>query len=126
MPKTWVGLTRDEELEVLREGEGQLGAYVIAGYAQVVRAEVPAELWSSVFFSWLSLKGHLQALHGWDRTQCFASRVGETVHAMFAVVFDRPEEFQVWVESGYTIDEMLRMLNVPDEAVEVSLLRDFS
>lgn len=126
MPKTWVGLTRQQELEVLREGEGQLGTYVIAGYAQVVRAEVPIDLWSGVFFSWLSLKGHVQSLHGFDRTECFASRVGQTVHALFAVVWDRGEVLQAWLETGYAVDEMLRKMNVPDEDVEVSLLRDFS
>ena len=44
---------------------------------------MPFETWTGTFYSWLSLKGHLQGLHGWDRTELFANRTGDTVTATF-------------------------------------------
>ncbi len=125
MPKTWPGLTKDEELEMLKR-TGALGEFVIAGFAQMARAEIPAEHWSGVFFSWLSLKGHVQSLHSAERTEMFATRVGDTVYALFIVLWAEADALASWLEDGYDITEMLREMGIPDEDVEVTLMRDFS
>jgi hypothetical protein len=111
--------------------EGGLGSsrykeYDIAPFAQMVQAAVPQELWSGVFFSWMSMKAHLQGLHGLDRTQTYATLSGDIVYATFLVVWQNADELAEWMAHGYPVEEMLRAMGLPDEDIHIQLVRDFS
>lgn len=112
--------------------EGGLGGtrykeYDYPGYVQVVRATVPQEVWSGVFYSWLSMKGHLLGLHDFDRSELFVSGQPDgDVYVMFAVVFREAESLAEWIEHGYSVDAMLAGMGVPSDDVTVVLARDFS
>lgn len=101
--------------------------YDYPGYVQVVRATVPAEIWSGVFYSWLSMKGHLLGIHDFDRSEFFVSGLpGSDIDVVFAVVFHEAESLAEWVEHGYPVDAMLAAMGVPREDITVALARDFS
>jgi hypothetical protein len=112
--------------------EGGLGGarykeYDLAGYAEVVEAHIPQEMWSGVFFSWLSLKGHVQGLHEFDRSLllCTVDPDGR-VDAVFSVIWQSAETLAEWLRGGYSIERMLRSMGVPDQDIRVNLMRDFS
>lgn len=108
-------------------GSSRYKEYDIPGYAQVVRAHIPAEIWSGVFYSWLSLKGHLQGLHDFDRSEFFATANEDgDVDAVFAVVWAGAESLTGWLENGYPIDRVLANMGIPAENVSVQLMRDYS
>jgi hypothetical protein len=107
-------------------GSGRYKEYDIAPYAQMVQTVVPQELWSGVFFSWLSIKGHLQALHEFDRTEMFATSTETLVYATFIVVWDNADSLAEWMAHGYPVEEMLRAMGVPDADIHIQLVRDFS
>ena len=111
--------------------QGGLGAsrykeYDIAPYAQMIQAAIPQPLWSGVFFSWMSMKGHLQGLHQFDRTQIFATVSGDTVYATFVVVWHNADALAEWMAQGYPVEEMLRAMGIPDADIHIQLVRDFS
>ena len=118
--------------EMSEEVGGGLGTsrykeYELAPYAQAVTARIPAEIWGGVLFSWLSLKGHVQGLWQFDRTQFFATELSDgTVLATFVVVWQGAETLTQWLESGFSVETMLREMGIQDEDVEVRLMRDFS
>lgn len=108
-------------------GTSRYKEYDIPGYAQIVRAHVPAEIWSGVYYSWLSLKGHVQALHDFDRTEFFATGDhGGDVEVLFAVIWKEAEALADWIEHGYAVDMMLERMGISGERVDVQLMRDFS
>lgn len=108
-------------------GSSRYKEYDIPGYVQVVRARIPAEIWSGVFYSWLSLKGHLQGLHDFDRTEFFATSTADgDVDAVFAVVWNGAESLTGWLENGYPMDLVLANMGIPVENVNVQLMRDYS
>jgi len=108
-------------------GSSRYKEYDIPGYAQIVRARIPAAIWSGVYYSWLSMKGHLQALHDWDRTEFFATSLPDgDVEAVFAVIWNGAEALADYVENGYPVDEMLRGVGIPEQNIDVQLMRDFS
>ncbi len=100
--------------------------YEIAPYALIVRAQMPTDLWSGVFYAWLSLKGHLQGMHGFDRTQMFAAQEEGTVAATFITVWDRAETMYQWLDRGYPVPEMLEAMGVSETMIELELVRDYS
>lgn len=101
--------------------------YELAGYAEVVRATFPRAAWSGVLFSWLSLKGHLQGLHEFDRTDCFVTVNDEgRVEALFAVVWHGADTMSAWLQEGYTVEKMLRNMGVPEADLSIQLMRDYS
>ena len=120
----------DDVLERLRDGLGggaQKEYYGEANYVFVVRATFPTELWSGVFYSWLSMKGHLQGLHDVERVELLASGGKEgTVEALIDVVWSHPEPLEEWLTHGYAVDEMLLSMGVKEEDMEVELMRDFA
>jgi hypothetical protein len=100
--------------------------YEIAPYALIVRARMAPEAWTGVFYSWLSMKGHMQGMHGFDRTQMFAAREEETVTATFITVWDRAETLYQWLETGYSVADMLEAMGVPADTIDLELARDYS
>lgn len=121
--------TLRDRLDLIRtEGLGtpRYGELEDAPYALLVRATMPFEAWTGSFFSWMSLKGHLQGLHGWDRTQLFANRVGDTVVAEFVVVWDNAESMSEWLDVGFPVPDILEAMGVAPEDMEFQLMRDFS
>ncbi len=84
------------------------------------------QAWQGVFFSWLSLKGHLQGMHGLMRTELFATANGNQVKATFIVIWTQEAELAAWLEHGYSIEEMLSSMDVAADAITTSVGRDFS
>jgi hypothetical protein len=123
-PPTSTEQTR--ELIAAGLGSSRYKEYDIAPYAQMVQTAVPQEVWSGVFFSWLSIKGHLQALHEFDRTEMFATVAGGSVYATFIVVWDTAEALAEWMRHGYPVEEMLRAMGIPDTDIHIQLVRDFA
>lgn len=121
-------MSREETFARIESGLGtsRYKEYDIAPYAQMVQAAIPQPVWSGVFFSWESMKGHLQGLHGFDRTQMFATLVGDVVYATFIVVWDNSLAISGWMEHGYPVEEMLRSMGIPEDDVHIQLVRDFS
>jgi hypothetical protein len=108
-------------------GTSRYKEYELAPYAQVVRATVPKEMWSSVLLSWFSLKGHIQGLWQFDRSQFFATeRPDGKVEALWVVCWQGAETLAEWLQNGYCVETMLRELGIPDSDLEVRLMRDFS
>ncbi len=133
--RTTVGTTQapspaspEETMERIATGLGssRYKEYGVAAYAQIVQAAVPRPLWSGVLFSWMSMKGHLQGLHMFDRSQLFATLVGEVVYVTFVVVWDDADALAEWMQHGYSVEEMLRAMGIAEEDIHVQLTRDFS
>lgn len=123
------GAVDSDVLSRLHEGLGGGGFkeyYEEAGYVFAVRATLPHELWSGVFYSWLSMKGHLQALHDFMRAELLASESDGVVEALFLVVWEHPEALEEWLTGGYPIDEMLLAVGLDESQIEVELMRDFA
>jgi hypothetical protein len=97
-----------------------------APYAYIVRAHFEEEIWDGVFFSWLSIKGHMQGFHEVEDIKLFATNKAGNIEAMFMVIFRNEEALTSWLENGYTAEETLRAIGVPNENIEVSLKRDLS
>jgi hypothetical protein len=128
VPSTHTSKLR-EQLEYIHGqalGSLRYKEYEDAPYAMVVRATMPFDAWTGVFYSWHSLKGHLQGLHGWDRTELFASRNGDIVTATFVVVWQNAEALSQWVETGYPVPELLEAMGIHPDAMDFQLMRDFS
>jgi hypothetical protein len=108
-------------------GTSRYKEYELAPYAQVVRARIPAAIWSGVLFSWLSLKGHVQGMWQFDRTQLFATELPDgTVEATFVVAWQGAETLTEWLQGGFSTEIMLHEMGISDDDVEVRLMRDFS
>jgi len=108
-------------------GTSRYKGYELAPYAQMVTARIPKAVWSGVLFSWLSMKGHLQGLWQFDRSQFFATELPSgCVEAVFIVAWQGAETLTAWLRDGYSVETMLREMGVPDEDLEVRLMRDFS
>ncbi|HEY5527822.1 MAG TPA: hypothetical protein VIL51_00020 [Thermoleophilia bacterium] len=128
MAETKDNRMREHFQRLIDEGLGgtRYKEHEVAPYGLIVKASMQPDLWSGVFYSWLSIKGHLQGMHGFDRTQMFAARDGDTVTATFITVWDRAETLYQWLEGGYPVPEMLEAMGVPEEMIELELVRDYS
>ncbi len=124
----WPVLNREQELGALDSGMGasRYKDYNEAPFVQMVHAHMPHELWSGVFFSWLSMKGHLQGAHGVLRVEMYATRFAGRVYALFMVVWEEADAMMEWLYHGYPIEEMLRQVGVQPGDITVALARDFS
>lgn len=103
--------------------------YDIAPYCEMVQAFIPEEVWSGVFYSWSSLKGHLQGLHGLEGTEMYAGREEEgegRIYACFFTIWSSGDALAEWIEHGYPVEKMLKSLGVPEESIEMRLIRDYS
>jgi hypothetical protein len=108
-------------------GTSRYKEYELAPYVQMVTARIPKPVWSGVLFSWLSMKGHLQGLWQFDRSQFFATEMPDgTVEAVFIVAWQGAETLTAWLQDGFSVETMLREMGIPAEDLHVRLLRDFS
>jgi hypothetical protein len=116
--------------DVEQTGTGAGGSrqkeYDEAPYVVAVRANVATRVWPGVLYSWMSLRGHLQAVHHHETSYMFARGTDDHVLAMFFVVFTHAEGLSAWLEGGYGVDTMLTDLGVPASDVDVQVMRDFS
>lgn len=126
--KHWAEVSPDSLQANLEAGLGasRQAEYELAPYGQIVQATIPELLWSSVFFSWLSMKGHLQGLHDMDRTQMFATRQEDRVFAQFITVWTNREAYAEWLQHGYPVEEMLRSMGIDEQDIVIIHVRDFS
>jgi hypothetical protein len=120
--------TVDEQLEAISRGAGavQDKEYTVSGYALVVTLRIDAAHWPAIWYSWLSLKGHLQSYHYVWSTSHYVRRAGDEVLSTMIVVFENAAAVAAWLRDGYSTDQMLREMGVPEEDFEVHLMRDFS
>jgi hypothetical protein len=108
-------------------GTSRYKEYELAPYAQMVTARIPKAVWSGVLFSWLSLKGHIQGLWQFDRSQFFATeRPDGYVEAVFIVAWQGAETLTAWLRDGFSVETMLREMGIPEGDMDVKLMRDFS
>lgn len=108
-------------------GTSRYKEYELAPYAQMVKAKIPQAAWSGVLFSWLSMKGHLQGLWQFDRSQFFATELPDGyVEAVFIVCWQGAETLSAWLQEGFSVETMLHEMGVPDDHMETRLMRDFS
>jgi hypothetical protein len=108
-------------------GTSRYKEYEIAPYAQMVTARIPKAVWSGVLFSWFSMKGHLQGLWQFDRSQFFATELPDgSVEAVFIVAWQGAETLAAWLQDGFSVDTMLLEMGIPARDVQVRLMRDFS
>jgi hypothetical protein len=71
-------------------------------------ALIPAELWEGVYASMQALKGHIQEYPGCQRFEAFIHLEEDgavRVHAY--TTWDTPEQRDVFLERGYTLERML-------------------
>ena len=118
-----------DDLAALAEGLGtsRYKEYDIAQYVEMVQASIPQDLWSGVFYSWLSLKGHLQGLMGLQRTEMFAAvQEDDSVYACFLTIWDDADVMAAWLRDGNPVHRMIIDLGVPEGGVVAQLLRDYS
>lgn len=118
----------DEQLAAVTAGAGvsQVKEYTVSGYALVVTVRVDAADWANIWYSWLSLKGHLQSFHYVQSTSHYVRRTDDEVLSTMIVVFENSAAVAAWLRDGYSTDQMLREMGVPEEDFEVHLMRDFS
>lgn len=117
------------ESRVVDEGLGgaRYKEYEYPPYAQVVSVRIPLEVWSGVVYSWLSLKGHMQGLHGFDRSEFFTTAVDDThIYAIFVVVWQGADTLAEWMQRGYSTEKMLAEMGIPSDDIDVHLMRDYS
>jgi hypothetical protein len=96
-------------------------------FAHIVTASFPAERWSAIFYSWMSLKAYLLGVHAVENVRLYATESDEgRVRATFVVVFSTREAVAAWVESGYPVEEMLAANGVGESDINSVLARDLS
>ncbi len=117
-----------ESLERLQFGLGRTGykEYAESPWAIVVQASFPEWMWAGVYYSWFSLKGHLQSYYELQDFYFFASRTEDQILGMWGLGFDVRSALEQYVESGYTVAQMLKSMGVPEDDIHVSFHRDFS
>jgi len=116
--------------DALRRLEGGLGAgtkeYGAAPYVVMVQASFAEAFWPAVFYSWMSLKGHVQSYHNLDGVEMFVTRQGDSVLCLFMIIFAVSDALAEFAVSGYGADKMLLSLGVPAENINVQYLRSYS
>ena len=124
----WPDLSPDQRGAHLRDGlgAGTHDEYEVAPFAEIVQASMSKEVWTPVFYSWLSMKGHLQGLHDMQRAEIFATRIDDTVYVTIITIWGHPESVAEWSREGYPVEEMLRRVGVEEASIHVTLARDFS
>lgn len=108
-------------------GTSRYKEYELAPYMQMVTAKIPKAVWSGVLFSWLSMKGHLQGLWQFDRSQFFATELADGyVEAVFIVAWQGAETLAAWLQDGFSVETMLLEMGIPAGDMQIRLMRDFS
>ncbi|MCA9910634.1 MAG: hypothetical protein KC519_18390, partial [Anaerolineae bacterium] len=92
----------------------------VTAYSQVVQAVIAKEAWSETYFSLLSLKAQLQALPGWQRFDLWAAETEDhNVSVLIVTNWEYPEQLQIWLERGTTVDAVLRAVQPPPLSLQV-------
>jgi hypothetical protein len=100
--------------------------YAIA-YSQVVNAVVPRAAWDETYFSLLSLKSSLQSLPGWQRLDFWAQDLESgDVKLIVVTNWDSPDELEVWMQGGVTVDSVLRALEPAPSSLEIDLFEEIA
>jgi hypothetical protein len=77
-------------------------------WASETFAEVPADVWDTVYASMQALKAHVQEYPGCQKLEAFVelgARGAVRVHCY--TVWDTPEQLEAFLERGYTFERML-------------------
>lgn len=99
----------------------------VVAYSQIVDAVMPRETWDEAYFSLLSLKAHLQSLPGWQRFDLWASDLDEgEIKVMVVTNWDYPEQLELWLKQGVTVDAVLRSLEPPVTSLTVNLYEEIA
>ena len=99
----------------------------VVAYSQVVDAVMQREVWDEAYFSLLSLKAHIQSLPGWQRFDLWATDLdsGE-IKVMVVTNWDYPEQLELWLKKGVTVDAVLRSLEPPVTSLNVNLYEEIA
>lgn len=100
--------------------------YSDAPWAVVTQASFPDGMWPGIFFSWLSLKGHLQSYYELSEEYFLAARNEDQILGIWALGFGNRPALEQFMESAYTVSQMLASMGVPEEDIHVSLHREYS
>ncbi|MCA9903790.1 MAG: hypothetical protein KC547_08040 [Anaerolineae bacterium] len=96
-------------------------------YSQVVQAVIAKDAWDETYFSMLSLKAQLQALPGWQRFDFWASETADhNVKVLIVTNWEYPEQLEIWLERGITVDAVLRAMQPPPLSLEVALYEEIA
>lgn len=96
-------------------------------YSQIVDAVIPQAAWEETYFSLLSLKSHIQGLPGWQRFDFWAQELKEgDVKIVVVTNWDYPEQLQLWLNQGMTVDSVLRAMNPPPLSLSVNLYEEIA
>jgi hypothetical protein len=94
-----------------------------ASIRQLVDAVVPRESWDEAYFSFLSLKSHLQSLPSWvDMKVDARERPDGTVEVLVTTGWSSADAIAVWLDHGLTPDALLRALTPPARQISVRLI----
>lgn len=107
-------------------GTTGFGEYSDAPWAVVTQASFPDWMWEGVWYSWLSLKGHFQSFYDLESDYCLASKDGDRILGMWALVFGSRPALEQFMESSYTLSQMLVSIGVAEGDIHVSLHRELS
>jgi hypothetical protein len=117
-----------EAFDRLEQSFGMTGykEYSDAPWALVTQASFPDWMWPGIFFSWLSLKGHLQSYYELTEDYFLATKNEEQILGIWTLGFGNRPALEQFMESAYTIAQMLASMGVPEEDIHVSLHREYS
>jgi hypothetical protein len=89
-------------------GASTPSALPYVAWSTLTVATVPARDWPLVFGSMQALKGHVQEYPGCQKLEAFVHVEEEgAVRIHCYTTWDTPEQFEVFLERGYTFDRML-------------------
>jgi hypothetical protein len=77
-------------------------------WSSATLALLPLERWDEIYASMQALKGHIQEYPGLQRFDAYAETEGDGVRLHCYTTWDTPEQLEVFLERGYTVDRMLR------------------
>lgn len=99
----------------------------IIAYSQIVQAVISKEAWDETFFSLMSLKAHIQSLPGWQRFDLWANYTAEGDVNMVAVTnWEYPEQLELWLKQGVTVDAILRAMQPPPADITVQVYEEIA
>lgn len=96
-------------------------------YSQIVDAIIPKEAWDETYFSLLSLKSHLQGLPGWQRFDFWAQELTNgDIKILVVTNWDYPDQLQLWLRQGTTVDAVLQTMEPPPLSLTVTLYEEIA
>jgi hypothetical protein len=77
-------------------------------WASATFAEIPADVWDTVYASMQALKAHVQEYPGCQKLEAFVELgAGGAVRVDCYTVWDTSEQLEAFLERGYTFERML-------------------